>query len=236
MDPGHVKKSKREKIRQKRRQGHRRQLAWIYSGIAIAILIIVGLVIYPKIKPLGEIKMPDQLQRPEISGNSAGKPDAPVKVEEFADFQCPACGQFAFSTEPLLINTYIATGKVFYTFYPFSFIGKESFAAAEAAYCALDQNKFWEFHDTLFFNQTGENVGDFSDSRLQAFAENIGLDLKQFNSCTKNGTYKTKVQDDVRYGKQFGVNATPSFVVNGKLVTTGQLIETIESALALLQS
>jgi protein-disulfide isomerase len=236
MDPNHVRKGKREKIRQKRRQDHRRQLAWIYGGIAIAILIMAGLAIFPKIKPIGEIKMPDQLPRPEVSGNSTGRPDAPVKVEEFADFQCPACGQFSSSTEPLLIKQYIATGKVYYTFYPYSFIGKESFAAAEAAYCALDQNKFWEFHDTLFINQTGENVGDFSDRRLQAFAGNIGLDLKQFNSCTKNGTNKTKVQDDIRYGKKFGVNATPSFVVNGKLVTSGQLFETIESALALLQS
>jgi protein-disulfide isomerase len=154
----------------------------------MVVLILAVLIIYPKVSPIGEVKSANPLTRPEVNGSSTGNPAAPVKVEEFADFQCPACGVFSVSLEPILINEYVRTGKVYYTFYPYSFIGKESTAAAEAAYCAQDQNKFWEYHDTLFANQTGENVGDFDDRRLQAFADNIGLDLKLFNSCYKNGT------------------------------------------------
>ena len=104
--------------------------------------------------------------RPQAQGLSMGDPNAPVKVEEYGDFQCPACRIFHESQEGQLIEKYIKTGLVYFTYTPFSFIGDESVKAAEAAYCAADQGKFWEYHDMLYANQTAENKGDFADSRL----------------------------------------------------------------------
>jgi protein-disulfide isomerase len=224
--------SKRQILRDKRRKEQRRQQYIILITAGVVILILAGILIYPQVKPIGEITVPTFLTRPNINGLSMGDPNAPVKVEEFADFQCPACKNFTDSLEPGIISSYVATGKVFYTFYPFSFIGKESFAAAEAGYCASDQGKFWEYHDILFANQTGENIGDFTDRRLRAFAEKIGMDLAKYDTCYKKGTYQQKVLDDVTYGDKFTVTQTPSFVVNGELILPDKLIETIDKALA----
>jgi len=169
---------------------------------------------------------------PNPAGMSLGDPNAPVKVEEFSDFQCPYCAQFALNAQAGFIEKYVKTGKVYFTYIPFSFIGPESVRAAEAAYCAADQNKFWEFHDTLFKNQGGENTGVFSDNKLIGFAQKTGLNMAEFRSCFDSGKYKEKVQTDLNDGKARGVTGTPSFIVNGqKPVFANALEPAIEQAL-----
>jgi len=97
------------------------------------------------------------------SWRSMGDPDAPVVVEDFADFQCPCCGQFFSNSEARLREEYVETGKVRFIFrnYPIvdSYVsnGTESTLAALAALCAGEQGDFWEYHDLLFENQSGEN-------------------------------------------------------------------------------
>jgi len=100
---------------------------------------------------------------------SARRPvaNAPVTIEEWADFQCPACGQFARLTEPQLLSTYGAKGQVSIVFHHFAFLGQESSWAAEAAECAGEQGKFFEFHDALYSSQAGENRGAFSKDNLK---------------------------------------------------------------------
>jgi protein-disulfide isomerase len=169
---------------------------------------------------------------PNPAGMSLGDPNAPVKVEEFSDFQCPYCAQFALNAQAGFIEKYVKTGKVYFTYIPFSFIGPESVRAAEAAYCAADQNKFWEFHDALFKNQGGENTGVFSDNKLIGFAQKTGLNMAEFRSCFDSGKYKEKVQTDLNDGKARGVTGTPSFIVNGqKPVFANALESAIEQAL-----
>jgi protein-disulfide isomerase len=115
----------------------------------------------------------------------------------------------------------VTNGTVYFVYRSFgNFIGPESQAAAEAAYCAGDQNKYWDYHDILFANQTGENVGDFSNRRLQAFAEALSLNMSEFNTCLSSGKYADRVAQDKVDGTAAGVTATPSFVltytVNGQ--------------------
>jgi protein-disulfide isomerase len=214
--------SKREEMRERRRKQERGQSIAIIAVVVVLALVVLGLLIAPSIssyidsqKPVGEIVTPKANPRPNANGLSMGDPNAPVKVVIYSDFQCPACKNFVDSNEPTVITDDIKTGKVFYTYAPFSFIGPESFQAANAALCAADQNKFWEYHDYIFANQTGENTGDFSDRRLVAFAQQLGLDMTKFNTCFKANTHKQQYTDTYNKGVTDGVTATPSIFVNG---------------------
>jgi protein-disulfide isomerase len=168
-----------------------------------------------------------------------GDPNAKVKVTEFADFQCPACGQYWTSLEPKIIKDYVNTGKVSFTFSPFSFLGNyatdkswdESVKTAEAAYCANDQGKFWEYRDIVFANQNGENQGAFTRDRLLAFGKKITLDSATFKDCLDSAKYNQKVTDATDYATGLGATFTPSFLVNGKLVNANELIAAIDEAL-----
>jgi len=110
-----------------------------------------------------------------VSGNAMGESTAPVTIEEWGDFQCPACRAFAVATEPQLRTTYVATGKVRFVFHHLAFIGQESTWAAEAAECAGEEGRFFDFHDKLYALQSGENIGTFTKANLQKIAHDLGL-------------------------------------------------------------
>ena len=229
--------TKREQMREIRHQEQKRQRQITLAIVILGAFIIAGFLIYPSIKPVGPITAPAEASFPNSQTNHLGNPSAAVKVEVFEDFQCPYCRQYTEQMEQQIIQTYVATDKVYYTYIPFSFLddrssGRESKAAAEAAFCAGDQGKFWQFHDMIFANQTGENVGDFTDRRLMAFADKLKLDIAAFNSCFNSGKYKQQVLDQRTYAEGVGVTSTPSFTVNGKLITGGnELVAAIEAAL-----
>jgi protein-disulfide isomerase len=176
-------------------------------------------------------------------GTHLGKSSAPVKVDVWEDFQCPACKSYTDNAEPQVIENYVKTGKVYYTYHFFPLIDSgnatgESHQAANAAMCALEQGRFWDYHNLLFANWGGENQGAFVDPRLVAFAENLGLDMTKFNQCFTANTYSNYINQDLLTGQRFGVKGTPSVFVNGTLVTPGyvpsydQLSQAIDAALA----
>ena len=111
----------------------------------------------------------------------------------YEDFQCPFCGKFDRESEQMVRNTYVADGRVKFVYRDFAFLGPESIKAAEAARCAGDQGKFWEYHDYLFSHQNGENQGGFADPKLKSFAVGLGLNasiLKRYSRrffCGING-------------------------------------------------
>lgn len=104
-----------------------------------------------------------------------GNADAKVAVILYTDFQCPFCGKFFKETEETIIKSYIQQGKIKFVHRDFAFLGNESIKSAEAARCAADQGKFWEYHDYLYNHQNGENQGNFSNVNLKLFAQKIGL-------------------------------------------------------------
>ena len=222
--------SKRQELRDKRARQERNQRLLIIAGVAVVAIAIALLLILPTLQPVGTIAEHPLMNRPQVKFNAMGDPNAPVKIIEYSDFQCPYCAQFVKNTEQQIIDAYIATGKVYFEYHSFSdFIGPESARAAEAAYCAGDQNKFWEMHDIIFANQTGENAGAFTDKRLKAFAAKIGLDTAKFNDCFTSGKYADQVKQDGVAATQAGVKATPSFVVNGKLIEGAQPFSVFQS-------
>jgi protein-disulfide isomerase len=185
---------------------------------------------------MSNVVMPPSRNHPQANGNKMGNPNAPVKIVEYADFQCPYCMQYWQETEPQIIQNYVATGKVYYEYHSVGgFIGPESADAANAAYCAADQNKFWEYHDMLFANWSGENAGDFTPDKLRQYAAAVHLNLNQFNTCLNAGAHSDQVNQDVSDAKAAGVHATPSFIINGNLVEGAQpysnFQKTIDAAL-----
>jgi len=222
--------SKRQEFKEKRRKRQQQQKIIVGVIVAAAAIVILGLVIGPTIykntRPVGEIVAPAAIARTITNENTMGDPNAPVKIVEYSDFQCPACKAWTDQTEAALIEKYVNTGKVFFTYRSMGqWIGPESVAAAEAAYCAGDQGKFWEYHDTLFANHTGENVGDFTERRLLAFAETLKLDMKEFKACLNSNKFLSEVNGDQADGRSQGAEATPTFFVNGQLVRGAANIE-----------
>lgn len=148
-----------------------------------------------------------------------GAATAPVTLEEYADFQCPYCGEYARQTEPRVIRRYVARGEVRIVWHPIAFIGPESVWAAEAALCAQDQGRFWEYTESLFRHQGAENSGAFAMPRLVALARGVGLDPAPFRSCLEGGRYRKAVEEATAEARRRGVDATPTFFINGRKVT-----------------
>lgn len=140
-----------------------------------------------------------------------GPASAPVTIVEYSDYQCPHCANFAQGTLPELIKEYIAAGKVRFVHKDMAILGEQSQWAAQAANCAADQGRFWEYHELLFQKQSGRNQGAFSRDNLKKFAADLGLDTAAFNECLDQNKYAQKVVADTAEGKQRGVEGTPSF-------------------------
>jgi protein-disulfide isomerase len=183
------------------------------------------------------------IERPMVNGQSLGDPNAPVKIDAYIDYQCPSCKGYAENIELEVIEKYVPSGDVYYTFRHFPFLDnnavrKESDQAANASMCAGEQGRFWDYHDILFANWNGENQNAFSDKRLVAFAETLGLDLDTFNQCFQANTYKDAIESDIAAGIMKGVTGTPSVFVNGEQLTPGyvpsfeQISQAVDAALA----
>ena len=149
---------KREEIREKRQREQRRNLVVGTLVIAGVVILITAMVILRSQTQIQSIITPAAFDFPQNEGMAMGDPDAPVVIEEFSDFQCPACQFFHEETLEQVVDEYVRTGDVYYIFRPFPFIGKESQVAALGGYCAAEQGLFWEYSNIVFTNQIGENA------------------------------------------------------------------------------
>lgn len=154
--------------------------------------------------------------------------DAPVTIEVWSDFQCPACGIWARTIEPDVVEEFVKPGTVRLVYRDMAFLDGgnprgESQQSAAAARCAGEQGKFWPYHDYLYENQDGENDGAFSRDRLELIASTIGLDAEAFDACLDGDTQLQAVAAETDQGRQAGVNSTPTVAVNGVLQAPGAL-------------
>jgi protein-disulfide isomerase len=238
-----------ETIRGERRKQKQRQrlatLLMIGGGVLLIATVIVILALGSNKKTsITSTPIPiTPISRPQANGLAMGNPEASVRIDLWEDFQCPRCAEFTKDVEKRLIDSYIAQGKVYYVFHQYPFIdrnvgGKESKQSANASMCANEQSRFWDYHDMLFTNWNGEGEGAFNDSRLIAFAEILGLDMKTFSSCFKANKYQDEIDKDYQAGVAVGVSGTPTIFVNNKEVTPGyvptyeNIVQAIEEALA----
>jgi protein-disulfide isomerase len=143
------------------------------------------------------------------SDPSAGNPDAQLVIVEFSDFTCQFCREESFVLRKIL-KKYQNDIKFIFRDFPNEPIHPLSTKASLAANCAFDQNKFWEYHDLLFQNQS-----KLTDSSFGTLASQLKLDIKRFNQCFKTEKYAQEVSGDLSAGLEAGVQATPTFFVNG---------------------
>ncbi len=168
--------------------------------------------------------------------------EAPVTIEVWSDFQCPACGLWARTVEPDLVEEFVQPGTVRLVYRDMAFIdggnaSGESQQSAAAARCAGEQDEFWPYHDYLYENQDGENDGAFSRDRLDLIASTLGLDMAAFGSCLDGDAAVQAVAAETAQGRAAGVVSTPTIAVNGVLQKPGVLSlddvrAAVESALA----
>jgi protein-disulfide isomerase len=174
----------------------------------------------------------------DTQDKALGAADAPVLVIEYADYQCPYCKQFADGAEQQLREEYVAGGQVRFVIRNLAFIGDESVWAAEAAECAEDQDRFWDYHDKLYAEQRAENSGAFSQENLKQFAAELGLDTASFDSCLDSGKYRDQVRAERNEAQLRQIRSTPSLLVNGQLVENGANYAVLRAAIeaALVQA
>jgi protein-disulfide isomerase len=130
-----------------------------------------------------------------------------------------------------VLQSYIDSGKVNLVYKHAVLLGEESAWAAQAAECAADQGKFWEYHDLLFDRWNGENQGTFAKANLIGFAQELQLDMDKFEPCLMNDETLQRVAVDMQEGRQARVSGTPTFFINGKPLVGAQPAETFQAAI-----
>jgi len=165
----------------------------------------------------------DQFGPPKVTlntflGNGSpvlGDNNAPITLVEFGDYQCHFCNVFFHNTEDKIVQKYVETGKVKIIFKDYNIIGPDSVNASHGAHCANEQGLFWEYHDILYSNWTGENNGWASSENLLKFAKQLNLDLDQWSDCMLNGNNSQTILASNEDAKALELTGTPAFFVIG---------------------
>jgi protein-disulfide isomerase len=245
--------SKRQEIRARRRREQLRNRIIVILLVVVGALLVTFALIMPSISnataaanatktaanftPPPVVTITPKVYNTQVDGVHLGNPNAPVKVDTYADYRCSGCLYYTENIEPTIIQNYVETGKVYYTFHNFIIVdgydnSDASLRSANAALCASEQNRFWDYHATLFANQITEDAYLFTDARLITMAENLKLDMTAFNQCYQAKKYASAVQKDIAQGQSLQIHGTPSVFVNGTMVSNAaQTAQAIDSAL-----
>ena len=224
-------------------------ILWITAVVGVVAVVLIGglLVIQgsgpAKVDASGLIAPTSLTPVALADGRSLGKADAPVTLELWSDFQCPACAQYAEIVEPFLVRDYVTPGTLRIVHHDAAFQGvraggsyDESVEAGAGARCAAEQGRYWPFHDWVMANQSGENEGAYADARLRAMATSAGLDVTSWDACRKTGEQQRAVRGETSQGSSQGVNSTPTLYINGEkivgLQSATELGKKIEAAAA----
>jgi protein-disulfide isomerase len=243
--------SKRQEIRQRRQRERTRNRILVISLVAAGALLVAFAFIRPLViktqatasaTQASVISITPKAITAQVNGVHLGDPNAPVKVDVYGDFRCSACKYYTLNDESKIIQTYVDTGKVYYTFHSFIIMdGSDgtdaSYRSANAAMCAAEQGHFWDYHNTLYANQVTEDASLFTDERLVTMAQNLNLDMTAFNQCYQAKKYASDINNDTSQAHSLNLTYTPSILVDGTLVQIQQsffddISSAIEAALA----
>ncbi|MBE3038637.1 MAG: DsbA family protein [Chloroflexi bacterium] len=239
--------SKRQEIRQRRQRERTRNRILVILLVAAGALLIAFAFIRPMVLKtqatasaalVPVISITPKAINTQVDGLHLGDPNAPVKMDVYEDFRCSYCKYYTQNFETQIIQAYVETGKIYYTFHSFIVVdGNDgtdaSYRSSNAAMCAAEQGYFWDYHDTLFANQVTEDASLFTDERLVIMAQNLNLDMTTFNQCFQEDRYASDIQNDISQGQSLSITGTPSIFVNGTLIQSfDQLSTVIDAALA----
>lgn len=199
----------------------------ILGAILVAVVVVVVLIALNAFGDDGEGG--DEytpVARSQVDGRVEGSPDAPVRITDLSDFQCPHCKRFVDETHPILLEEYVEEGLVAIEFHHLPVLGDGSLRAAEAAECALDQGHFWDMHDLLFLRQgaafTYDDLKGYGDTLAEHFDD---FDTAAFDACLDSGEKRPIVQEMAASAQGSGIQSTPTFIINGKVIAGAQPIE-----------
>ena len=180
------------------------------------------------------------VETPDYSGvpsgwqnrNVLGDPEAPVTVQAWEDFRCPACAAFNQRVKPGLVDDYITDGKVKLEFHHFPLQQHEPGAslAAQASECAADQGLFWTYHDRVF-QATSSGPSAFLMERLIDYAVELEMDRDTFTSCLTNQTHVLTISESLQAARVAGHNSTPTVLVDGVRVDNPLDYEAVSAAI-----
>src|SRR3954469_1342432 len=210
----------RKSGREPRASSRPKAFLWVLGLIALVGVAALGYVV-TKPKASSTVRdVADTTNAGPSQGYLIGKVDAPVKIMEFADFECPSCAGFATVTEPDVRSRIIDPGLANLTYYDFPLTQhKNTLAASNAAACADEQGKFWPMHDRLFQTQDEWN-GEATDAPkafFKRYAGEVGLDVAKWEACFDARKYQPRINANLASGLKRGVNQTPSFIIGDRV-------------------
>lgn len=155
-------------------------------------------------------------------GRLKGSDDAPVRIVEISDFQCPFCRQFHDETLRQIDSAYIETGKVSYLWVSYANPGhSQAFTSSEAAFCAGAVGKFWPMHDLLFERQEEWSGSPDPYSSFMSYAEELNIDSESFGSCVRNSLLASLLLRDYMSVSRAGISSTPYFILADSVAIRG---------------
>ena len=214
--------SRQQAARRRAQQRQRTQL--IITSVIILVIVVAAIIIGISVTQPNNFQNLPATASKDTGRQQLGPNDAKVTVEEYGDFQCPVCKAWFDNNQPKFMGDYITAGKsvkLIFRDFPFLDSGhsqRESHIEAAAAYCAADQNRFWDFHDSLYTNQKPENSGYWNAGRLKDLGKALNLDTNAFSSCVDSNKYNAQTNQDATDADAKGVTGTPTFAINGTLV------------------
>ncbi len=194
----------------------------VISGICIAVIIFGTENISDDTQKLIETQLvEEEIKQPQITTETffantspiLGNPNAPITLVEFGDYQCHFCNVYFQDTQHKIVENFVNTDKVKIIFKDFTIIGPDSVSAAHFAHCAGEQERFWEYHNILYNNWSGENNGWASNDNLLQYANEIDLDMNELKKCNNENRYKTLIESSNSDARSLGLTGTPAFFV-----------------------
>jgi len=203
----------------------------VFTALFIVAIFSLGLGIYnnyqirngvvaPRNVVNGQKVLPAKnlIRNINVDAPTIGNVNAKITMVIFEDFQCPFCKKFHDESFDQLKREFVDTGKIKVVHQNLAFLGIESINTAQAASCAKDQKKFWEYVDLIYANQGRENSGNLSDDNLKKLAKNLGLGMTKFEACYDSQKYKSLVENEKAFAKSYGITSTPTLVINGEII------------------
>ena len=188
---------------------------WKIATISLAVLLVASMYFNVTVIAVSG-NIAKKAEKALITeGMTKGSKNSPVTLIEYSDYECPYCAR-AEATIKDVLDEYGSKIYFVYKDFPLPFHNNAQ-KAAEASRCALEQNKYWEYHDALFKNQQSLDTNS-----LKTYAKSLGLDEAKFSECLDSNKYTEKVKQDMEEGQSKGVTGTPTFFVNGKMLVGAQ--------------
>jgi protein-disulfide isomerase len=210
---------------------------WLIGGAVVIVALVVALVVAGQSTPQVDTAQYAELPNDWVNGRVVGDPAAPVTIQAWEDFLCPACQQWTSQIKSQVMDDFVSEGqvKIEFNYLPLAQHDPGATLGALAAECAAEQGAFWPYHDMIFAVAASQGMSGFTLERLVGYAEELDLDSSQFTQCVSSQRHIDVVQESRMRAVELGINSTPSILVNGQLMENpfdyNELTAAVENAL-----